>query len=79
MAHRAFDIYRHTYKKEKSASVIKHWEDKKVSSNESEDEDVMRMSTRFFLVPEPNKLSSVLDFALVSCLLAEFRTSPMDI
>lgn len=77
-AHCAFDIYRHTYeKKKKPASVIKHREDKNVSSNESQNENVMRMSTRFFVVPEPNELSSVLDFAPGLCLLAEFRTDRM--
>lgn len=69
VAHCAFDIYRHTYKKEKNpASVIKHWEDKNVSSNERENKNVMRMSMRIFVAPEPNKLSSALDFTLVLTL-----------
>lgn len=42
------DIYRYTYKKKNHpASVIKHWEDKNVSRNESKNANVMRMSTQF--------------------------------
>lgn len=64
-------------KKTHPASVIKHWEDKNVSRNESKNANVMRMSTQFswhwsqinsICFQEFSDRLCVVD--LVSCLLA---------